>query len=218
MQRSDSLANIRRAYTKGSLSETDLYDDPFNQFTAWFEDYKGLDPLEPNSMVLATSNAEGQPSARVVLLKELNDEGFVFFTNYGSRKGKDIDENQKACLLFYWDFLERQIRIEGPIEKINQVESAAYFQSRPRGSQIGAWASPQSKVIPGRAHLDQLFRQAEDQFKTNEEIDCPDHWGGYIVKPLYFEFWQGRDNRLHDRISFRRGTDAGNWELARLAP
>jgi pyridoxamine-phosphate oxidase len=169
-------------------------------------------------MVLATADAKGQPSARIVLLKELNDEGFIFFTNYGSRKAHDIDENQRVCLLFYWDFLERQIRIEGPIEKISKAESSIYFQTRPRGSQIGAWASPQSQVIPGRSHLDKLFKQAEDSFKSTDKIDCPDHWGGFIVKPVYFEYWQGRDNRLHDRLSYVKEKDSGLWNLSRLAP
>jgi pyridoxamine 5'-phosphate oxidase len=166
-------------------------------------------------MMLSTADVNGNPSARIVLLKEIDDSGFVFYTNYGSRKGKDLKENPKAALTFFWDELLRQIRIEGRIEKISKETSKKYFSSRPRESQIGAWVSAQSSVIPNREILENKFDELEEKF-GNEEIPLPDFWGGYRVIPNYFEFWQGRENRLHDRICYKKEND--EWKIFRIAP
>jgi pyridoxamine 5'-phosphate oxidase len=171
---------------------------------------------EVNAMTLATVTAEGFPSARIVLLKGYTEEGFVFFTNYQSHKGKELEQNPRACLVFFWKALERQVRIEGMVEKIAAADSEAYFQSRPVGSQIGAWASPQSTVISGREVIENNVVELEKKY-TNTSIPRPEHWGGYIVKPVNIEFWQGRSSRLHDRILYTAQKDL-SWKIERLAP
>jgi pyridoxamine 5'-phosphate oxidase len=197
------------------LNETTVDKNPFIQFTKWYEGVLSSKLNEPASMMLSTADVNGNPSARIVLLKEIDDSGFVFYTNYGSRKGKDLKENPKAALTFFWDELLRQIRIEGRIEKINRETSKEYFSSRPRESQIGAWVSAQSSVIPNREILENKFDELEEKF-GNEEIPLPHFWGGYRVIPNYFEFWQGRENRLHDRICYKKEND--EWKIFRIAP
>jgi len=210
------IADIRRDYKLQSLLEKNAAENPIEQFGHWWKDAVESQIDEVNAMVLATADAAGTPSARIVLLKEYTDKGFVFFTNYLSKKGQDIAENPKATLVFFWKELERQVNISGTIEKIPAAESEAYFQSRPAGSRIGAWSSPQSAVIADRKVIENNFLHYEEKFGTSQ-IPRPDHWGGYIVKPSAIEFWQGRSSRLHDRLRYRL-TDEGQWILERLAP
>ncbi len=197
------------------LNKTSVDKNPFIQFTKWYESILDSDLNEPTAMMLSTADANGNPSARIVLLKEIDDSGFVFYTNYRSRKGKDLKGNPKAALTFFWDELRRQIRIEGSIEKISRETSKEYFSSRPRESQIGAWVSAQSSVIPNREILENKFDELDEKF-GNEEIPLPDFWGGYRLIPSYFEFWQGRENRLHDRICYKKEND--EWKIFRIAP
>jgi pyridoxamine 5'-phosphate oxidase len=212
-----NIAALRAHYTRQSLSEQDVHADPIQQFNAWFEEAVSSQLREPNAMTLATANAVGRPSARTVLLKGFDAAGFVFFTNYESRKGADLSANPQAALLFTWLELERQIRIEGHIEPIGAAQSLAYFQSRPKGSQIGAWASPQSQVIATRDLLEARQHALEEQYKDDEVLPLPPFWGGYVLKPVWFEFWQGRPNRLHDRIQYEAQPE-GAWRISRLAP
>ena len=198
-----------------SLSEGDVELDPILQFGRWWKEALASDIEEVNAMTLATCNAAGVPSARIVLLKDYDPSGFVFYTNYQSRKGKEIAANPHASLLFFWKELERQVRIEGKIEKVAAKESDEYFQSRPVGSKLGAWASPQSQAIKDRSILDQNIQELEGKFAL-EEIPRPPHWGGYRVMPAHMEFWQGRPSRLHDRILY--SLEDGNWNISRLAP
>jgi pyridoxamine 5'-phosphate oxidase len=198
-----------------SLLESDAAADPFAQFGHWWLEAVESKIDEVNAMTLATSSADGFPSARIVLLKGYDRNGFVFFTNYNSQKGQDIEANPKACLLFFWKELERQVRIDGSIEKISAQESEVYFQSRPIGSRIGAWCSPQSSVIPDRTVLDKNVDYYSNKFSA-QLVPRPDHWGGYLVKPTAIEFWQGRSSRLHDRLRYTKIAD--NWKLERLAP
>lgn len=207
-----NLHHLRENYESGDLDIQNVYPSPFTQFAQWFEDAQKGNIPEPNAMVLSTVSASGQPSSRVVLLKEFTSEGFIFFTNYSSRKGNEIEINPHVCLNFWWPALERQIRIEGMIKKISDADNDTYFYSRPIGSQAGAIASPQSKVIESREWLEQKF--IEVQLKGN--IKRPEHWGGYIVVPVLIEFWQGRSNRLHDRLQYEK--ENGNWMIKRLAP
>jgi pyridoxamine 5'-phosphate oxidase len=211
-----SIADIRKDYQLQQLLETDVATDPFAQFERWWHDALKGEIDEVNAMTLATASREGIPSARIVLLKSVSEEGFVFFTNYDSRKGKELAENPKACLVFFWKELERQVRIHGSIEKVSAAESDAYFQSRPFGSRIGAWASPQSSVIGSREAIEANIEKYQQQF-TEDNIQRPPHWGGYLVIPTEIEFWQGRPNRLHDRIRYVRA-EAGGWTIERLAP
>ena len=197
------------------LNKTSVDKNPFIQFTKWYESILDSDLNEPTAMMLSTADANGNPSARIVLLKEIDDSGFVFYTNYRSRKGKDLKGNPKAALTFFWDELRRQIRIEGSIKKISRETSKEYFSSRPRESQIGAWVSAQSSVIPNREILENKFDELDEKF-GNEEIPLPDFWGGYRLIPSYFEFWQGRENRLHDRICYKKEND--EWKIFRIAP
>lgn len=209
------VADLRESYERGALDHADLPDDPLALFAAWFADARASGTPEPNAMTLATVGPGGAPSARVVLLKGL-DEGFVFYTNRESRKGRELDEAGRAALVFWWPPLERQVRVEGHAERIDEAASDAYFQSRPRSSRLGAWASPQSDEIPDRSVLDTRLSDAAARF-ADGEVERPPFWGGYRVVPEAVEFWQGRPSRLHDRLVYRR-EDAGAWTVARLAP
>lgn len=211
-----SIADIRKDYQLQSLLETAVADNPFEQFNRWWDDAIQSELEEVNAMTLATASASGMPSARIVLLKSATADGFVFFTNYNSHKGKELEENPFACLVFFWKELERQIRITGTIEKVSAEESDEYFYSRPEGSRIGAWASPQSSVIPSREIIENNIEKYVQEFEGTE-ITRPPHWGGYIVKPTVIEFWQGRPNRLHDRLQYSKMQD-GCWRIDRLAP
>lgn len=210
------LAELRQHYALESLSKSDVRPDPVAQFAFWFEEAQNSQMLEPNAMTLATASPDGRPSARTVLLKDYGNQGFTFFTNYESQKGAELLANPRAALLFTWLELQRQIRIEGRVEKIDPEISLAYFQSRPRESQIGAWASPQSHVIADREALKKLESEVEVKFSGLEKLPLPPNWGGYRVIPEAFEFWQGRMSRLHDRILYTWEGDA--WKIERLAP
>ncbi len=211
------LAALRKNYARETLSEQDVRHDPISQFDAWFNEALDSQLPEPNAMTLATVNALGQPSARVVLLKGIDHQGFVFYTNYESRKGQDLEANPRAALLFAWLELERQVRIEGAVEKVSEEESRAYFQSRPVGSQIGAWASPQSRPVSGREVLENTVAQLQQEYAGALMLPLPSFWGGYRLRPERIEFWQGRESRLHDRILYTR-EDSGHWRIERLAP
>lgn len=209
------LADLRRQFVLGALSETDVANDPIAQFQRWFDEAVVAKMPDPNAMTLATVNAEGQPSARIVLLKGVDASGFTFFTNYESRKGGDLLHNPRAALLFHWVQLERQVRIEGEVHKVDDAESDAYFLSRPLGSRLGAWASEQSREVAGREVLE--AREADFRARFGDDPPRPPHWGGYRLVPHWIEFWQGRASRLHDRIGFRRQDD-GSWNIVRLSP
>lgn len=211
-----TIADIRKDYKMHSLSEKEVSNDPIAQFSLWWEEAQKAEILEVNAMTLATSSVDGVPSARIVLLKDYDHRGFVFYTNYNSYKSKDLLENPRACLVFFWKELERQVRITGVVEKVSAEESDLYFNSRPESSRIGAWASPQSTVIEGREWLEQNEQQWAEHFK-HEPLKRPDHWGGFRIKPVTVEFWQGRPSRLHDRIQYSL-EDNGAWKIERLAP
>ncbi|HEX3855862.1 MAG TPA: pyridoxamine 5'-phosphate oxidase [Verrucomicrobiae bacterium] len=213
-----SLADIRREYTSGGLRRADLDANPIAQFQKWFaqaETALAKNQLDVNAATLATADKNGIPSARVVLLKGLDERGFTFFTNYGSRKGRELAENPNAALVFYWQELERQVCIAGPVEKTSRAESEKYFKSRPRGSQLAAWASNQSEIVSDRAVLEKKWNEMEMKFPN--EILLPSNWGGFILSPQRIEFWQGRASRLHDRFCYSRQAN-DLWKLERLAP
>lgn len=232
-----AIADLRREYKRGTLDREDLLDDPLAQFKAWFTSaqparsriwkiaigfYKwiqivfGSNPIEPNVMTLATADKSGRPSARTVLLKGIDERGFIFFTNYESRKGHELADNPSAALVFYWQELERQVCISGTVTKVSDAESEAYFKSRPRGSRIAAWASNQSTVLKDRSELEGHFKKIEERFGS-KDIPLPPFWGGYVLRPDRVEFWQGRPSRMHDRFCYTRDA-AGKWELERLSP
>ena len=211
----DDALGRRHDYDNGALRETDVAADPLLQFSRWLDDARAGSIREPNAMTLATATAEGAPAARIVLLRAIDERGFVFFSNYDSRKGGELAANPQAALLFFWEPLERQVRIEGHVTRVSAAESDAYFASRPRGSQLGAWASPQSAVLADAAALEDALAAVEARF-SDRPVTRPPHWGGYRLSPTLLEFWQGRPGRLHDRLRYRR-TDEG-WLLERLAP
>lgn len=210
-----SLQDLRTDYTQGTLLEAESPADPLLLFERWFAEAQAAQVAEVNAMTLATVDASGQPTARIVLLKGLDDGAFVFFTNYTSRKAQDLAHEPRACLLFFWAALERQIRIEGRTERVSDAASDAYFAVRPRGSRIGAWASPQSAVLPDRSALESRFAQFEAKFRDTDP-PRPPHWGGYALRPTAIEFWQGRPSRLHDRLRYARVD--GHWRRERLSP
>jgi pyridoxamine 5'-phosphate oxidase len=230
------MASLRKDYQAGELDRSHLQADPLAQFQRWFSDaahtgsrwrhigialYKlgqsllGRAPADVNAMTLATVDAQGRPSTRTVLLKGADERGFIFFTNYESRKGRELEANPNAALTFYWPDLERQVCVAGTVAKISREESGAYFKSRPRGSRLGAWASNQSTPVPDRAALEKMWRDAEAHFR--EDIPLPPFWGGFVLRPERIEFWQGRASRMHDRFSYTRQPD-GSWKLERLSP
>ncbi len=215
-QRMTSIADLRKEYSLTTLNETDVDASPFVQFGKWWQEALISDIDEVNAMTLATASLDGVPSARIVLLKSYDEKGFVFFSNYESYKGQQLAENPRASLLFFWKELERQIRITGMVEKINAQESDEYFLSRPAGSQIGAWASPQSHIIANRTWLENKVKEIELKF-SNELLTRPAGWGGYRIKPVIIEFWQGRSSRLHDRLQYTL-QENGSWVIERLAP
>lgn len=211
-------ASMRRQYTRQGLLESDMAGDPIAQFREWFamaEEHTPAEWLEVNAMTLSTADARGGVTSRIVLLKGLSDEGFVFYSNYASQKGQQIAENPRGAINFFWPHLERQVRVVGVIEKIDRERSLEYFRSRPLGSQLGAHASNQSSVVAGREELEQRYAELEQRYKEGD-IPLPDDWGGYCLEPREVEFWQGRSNRLHDRLRYRRNGD--DWVLERLAP
>jgi len=211
-----SVADLRKEYTFQGLSEKDAHPNPFEQFKIWFDQALAAKLPEPNAMTIATATLDGKPSARMVLLKDYDERGFVFYTNYESHKGRQLVENPWGAIAFWWAELERQVRIEGRIEKVPPAESDAYFHSRPKDSQLGAWASNQSQVIDSGEVLEQRLQQLKEEYE-NKEVPRPPHWGGFRVIPAEIEFWQGRPSRLHDRLLYRRCED-GSWGIQRLSP
>jgi pyridoxamine 5'-phosphate oxidase len=210
------VADLRKEYTRADLDEASVAADPIEQFARWFGEALSARLPEPNAMTLATATADGQPSARTVLVKGYDARGFVFYTSYASRKGRELAANPRAALVFYWAELERQVRISGMVERVTREESERYFLSRPRGSQLGAAVSRQSEVIPSRAELEERWRQLDEEVGA-QPVPLPDDWGGYRVAPTAIEFWQGRPSRLHDRIRYARSPDGG-WRVERLSP
>jgi pyridoxamine 5'-phosphate oxidase len=215
--------NLRTEYTRATLEESGAGADPVELFQRWFDEAVRAGGREPNAMSLATCGADGQPNLRIVLCKEFDREGFVFYTNYLSSKGRELAQNPLACLLFYWAELERQVRISGPVSRVSASESDAYFSQRPLAARIGAWASPQSEAIAGREDLEQRMAEAERRFAGSASPQRPPHWGGYRLRPTAFEFWQGRPSRLHDRLRYWRASgepaaEAAGWRRERLAP
>ena len=211
-----SLADLREDYRLAELNEANCASNPIEQFEKWFEEAQAAQLKEPNAMTLATATVDWKPSARIVLLKDVEDGGFVFYTNYESRKGQDLEANPRCALTFYWADLERQVRIEGIAERVSPEKSGDYFSTRPRGSRLGAWASRQSAEISSRSELENRLTRLEKQYADTDRIPVPDYWGGYMVSPQLIEFWQGRTNRLHDRIAYRLLD--GGWMRARLSP
>jgi pyridoxamine 5'-phosphate oxidase len=212
----DHVARLRKEYTRAGLKESDAASDPIEQFRSWFDGALAADLHEPNAMTLATATPDGRPSARVVLLKGFDERGFVFYTSYEGRKGRELETNPNCALVLYWGELERQVRVEGRASRVSEEESDEYFGSRPWGSQLGAWASEQSRPVEGRGALEERLRGLEAEYERRE-VPRPPFWGGYRVEPEVIEFWQGRENRLHDRLVYRR-SDNGEWGRERLQP
>jgi len=212
-----SNADLRREYARARLDEADVSHDPMVEFARWFAEAQEAQLPDPNAMTVATATAHGEPSARIVLLKAFDERGFVFFTDYRSRKGAELEANPRAALVFYWAELDRQVRITGGVALTTREESERYFRSRPLGSRLGAWASHQSRVIPGRAALEADLREIETRFEDGD-VPLPPHWGGYRVVPDAIEFWQGRESRLHDRIRYVREGGGRGWRVERLSP
>ncbi len=212
----DRVARLRKEYTRAGLKESDTHPNPIEQFRTWFDEALAANLHEPNAMTLATSTPHGRPSVRVVLLKGFDERGFVFYTNYEGRKGEELEANPYCALLFYWGELERQVRVEGRVGRLPDEESDAYFAGRPRGSQLGAWASEQSRPVKDRGALEERLRELEAEYE-GREVPRPPFWGGYRVEPEVIEFWQGRENRLHDRLRYRR-LGNGGWRRERLQP
>ncbi|MGC4031432.1 MAG: pyridoxamine 5'-phosphate oxidase [Tepidisphaeraceae bacterium] len=210
----EALHGMRVDYRKDALDETDLAADPVEQFRLWFDEATAAKVVEPNAMTFATATPDGIPSARVLLLKEFDQDGFIFFTNYGSRKGRELLANPRGAMVFFWQPLERQVRIEGTVERVSREKSLSYFEVRPKASRLGAWASRQSDVVASREVIEQ--REAELTAEFGENIPLPDFWGGYVLKPTSIEFWQGRPGRLHDRLRYQK--IAGVWKIDRLSP
>lgn len=210
-----NISDIRREYNNKILDIGDVKDNPIEQFQLWFEEARNSEILEPNAMHLSTVNESGKPSGRIVLLKDISEEGLTFYTNFNSRKSREIDSNPNVNLTFFWDHLERQVHVEGIASKIDRQTAIEYFHKRPRESQIGAWASPQSQEINDRELLNERWKYYEDKFK-DRDVPKPPHWGGYLVMPVLFEFWQGGSGRLHDRIYY--SSSEGGWKKSRLAP
>ena len=211
-----SISDIRKDYRHATLAESEVLHDPVDQFNAWWQDALRAEIEEINAMTLATASSDGLPTARIVLLKGFDRNGFVFFSNYNSYKGRQLEENPRACLVFFWKELERQVRITGLVQKTTELESDNYFNSRPEGSRIGAWVSPQSETIANRDWLEKNEKALIERFRITP-ISRPPYWGGYCVKPICIEFWQGRSNRLHDRIQYQLDEN-GLWQIERLAP
>ena len=210
------LADLRKDYSLAGLAEKDLARDPFRQFEKWFQEAEASKLVEPNAMVLATATRDARPSARAVLLKGVDGRGFVFYTSYESRKGRELEANPRTSLVFPWFAFERQVIVEGPVTRVPREESETYFHSRPLASQLAAWASAQSTIIPGRKALEEAMKDLEKKY-AGQPVPLPPHWGGFRVAPETVEFWQGRRSRLHDRLRYRRATD-GSWSIERLAP
>jgi len=215
MMKNTDISAIRREYSFKDLDESKVNPDPFLQFSEWMDEAIKLGIIDPSAMILATASGSGKTSLRTVLLKGIESDGFLFYTNYESRKAKDISENPNASVLFFWKELERQIRISGEVIKISKEKSGEYFHSRPYESQLGALASEQSKIIPGRKYLEKRYKELKEKYNGGE-IPLPSFWGGYKIIPDNFEFWQGRENRLHDRVCYLK--EKGNWKIVRLAP
>jgi pyridoxamine 5'-phosphate oxidase len=212
-----SLERMREEYHRGRLTEEHCETSPIVQFERWIKDAQAADLKEPNAMTLATATPDGRPSARVVLLKEVSDVGFVFYTNYSSRKAQELETNPLAALAFYWAELERQVRVEGRVAKVPRAQSEAYFRIRPKGSRLGAWASHQSEVLPSREPLERRLAQLEELYSGTDDVPVPEFWGGYCLAPDVVEFWEGRPNRLHDRLLYRRNSENA-WAIQRLSP
>ena len=211
-----TIAELRKDYTVSGLSEIEVNANPFTQFQQWFDQALAAQLLEPNAMTVATATADGKPKARMVLLKDFDERGFVFYTNYNSQKGQELAENPQASLVFWWAELERQVRISGRVEKVSETESDKYFYGRPLNSRLGAWASNQSEVIESREVLTRQLQELQTKYH-NQDIKRPPHWGGLRVIPTEIEFWQGRPSRLHDRLRYTR-LDDGTWKIERLSP
>ncbi len=215
MNHNKNLANIRREYKLNKLSEKNVRNNPFIQFSIWFDEVLNAEIIEPNAMILSTADKNSKPSARAVLMKDFDETGFTFYTNYNSKKGKELSINPKASLLFFWVELERQVRIEGRVKKVSKKDSKHYFNTRPFESRIGALASAQSKKIVSRTSLEKKYSELKLKY-ADGKVPMPDNWGGYKLIPNYYEFWQGRENRLHDRICYKK--QKGKWKIFRLAP